>query len=230
MKTVLPVALLIAGLVCIACSQKAPEAPSTPQPATASARKASVAPALAAAKDAWHTELLAIAREFRSYTKIAEDPSWAPTLCRPPWYTSAMISRAANDSAHGRKLYFLWVKTPDSYFVGYRRESPPDGVAQLQPAGQALVKESFQPGKGANPDDPRAPRTLGEQSDLFVMFKVDPATPRTDNGWVYGTLSADGRAVTGAGLLESCMGCHESAKHDRLFGLPASSGKAHRTD
>jgi hypothetical protein len=53
---------------------------------------------------------------------------------------------------------------------------------------------------------------------LFVMMKLDPKTPGTDAGWVYGTLSADGKAVTAAGKVESCMKCHQDAKHDRLFG------------
>jgi hypothetical protein len=52
------------------------------------------------------------------------------------------------------------------------------------------------------------------------MFKLDPKTPGTDEGWVYGTVSADGKQVTSAGRVESCMRCHQKAPHDRLFGLP----------
>jgi hypothetical protein len=58
-----------------------------------------------------------------------------------------------------------------------------------------------------------------KQADLFIMFKLDPKTPGTDNGWVYGTVSADGKTVTSAGRVESCMKCHQDAKADRLFGL-----------
>jgi hypothetical protein len=58
------------------------------------------------------------------------------------------------------------------------------------------------------------------QSDLFVMMKFDPSTPDTDAGWVYATLTPNGKTVTAAGRLESCMGCHRAAKTDRLFGLP----------
>ena len=53
----------------------------------------------------------------------------------------------------------------------------------------------------------------------------DEARPEdrgTDAGWVYGTVSADGKTVTAAGKVESCMKCHQDAKHDRLFGLPAT--------
>jgi hypothetical protein len=58
-----------------------------------------------------------------------------------------------------------------------------------------------------------------EKAGLFVMFKVDPGTPDTDEGWVYGTVTADGREVTSAGRVGSCLGCHQQAPHDRLFGL-----------
>jgi hypothetical protein len=58
-----------------------------------------------------------------------------------------------------------------------------------------------------------------KQADLFVMMKLDPKTPGTDNGWVYGTLTPDGKKVTAAGKIESCIKCHQDAPHDRLFGL-----------
>jgi hypothetical protein len=57
------------------------------------------------------------------------------------------------------------------------------------------------------------------KAGLFIMFKVDPATPDTDQGWVYGSVSADGQKVTAAGKIASCMNCHQQAPHDRLFGL-----------
>jgi len=57
----------------------------------------------------------------------------------------------------------------------------------------------------------------------FIMFKVDPATPDTDEGWVYATVSPAG-IVTSAGRVASCMGCHETAAtHERLFGVPKSN-------
>ena len=55
---------------------------------------------------------------------------------------------------------------------------------------------------------------------LFIMFRLDPATPDNDEGWVYATVSPSGR-VTGSGRVASCMGCHEtSAIHERLYGVP----------
>ncbi len=58
----------------------------------------------------------------------------------------------------------------------------------------------------------------GRKYGLFIMFKLDPKTPGTDNGWVYGTVSADCKAVRSVGRLESCMKCHQDAPYDRLFG------------
>jgi hypothetical protein len=52
------------------------------------------------------------------------------------------------------------------------------------------------------------------------MFRLDPATPGTDLGWVYGTLDADGARVTSSGRVQSCMGCHTQAPSERLFGIP----------
>ena len=58
-----------------------------------------------------------------------------------------------------------------------------------------------------------------KQADLFIMMKLDPKTPDTDEGWVYATVTSDGKTVTAAGKIESCMKCHVEAKMDRLFGL-----------
>jgi hypothetical protein len=58
-----------------------------------------------------------------------------------------------------------------------------------------------------------------EKAALFIMLKLEPGTPGTDEGWVYGTVTPDGKRVTAAGRLESCMGCHQDAPHDRLFGV-----------
>jgi cytochrome P460 len=62
----------------------------------------------------------------------------------------------------------------------------------------------------------------GKQADLFIMLKLDPKTQNTDDGWVYGTVTPDGKTVTSAGKVASCMKCHADAKADRLFGLPGA--------
>lgn len=61
-----------------------------------------------------------------------------------------------------------------------------------------------------------------EKAGLFIMFKLDPQTPGTDRGWVYGTVTADGKEVTSAGRVQACMRCHQKAPHDRLFELPGT--------
>jgi hypothetical protein len=53
------------------------------------------------------------------------------------------------------------------------------------------------------------------------MFKLDAATPNSDGGWIYATITADGQ-LTAAGRIPSCIGCHVEAEHDRLFGVPKS--------
>jgi hypothetical protein len=54
------------------------------------------------------------------------------------------------------------------------------------------------------------------------MFKAAEATPDTDDGWVYATVTADGQ-VTAAGRVASCMSCHDTAAtHERLFGVPVA--------
>lgn len=62
---------------------------------------------------------------------------------------------------------------------------------------------------------------------LFIMYRTEKNAPGTDNGWVYGTLTSDGKTVTSAGRVASCMGCHTEAPYPkepkgegRLFGLP----------
>jgi len=59
-----------------------------------------------------------------------------------------------------------------------------------------------------------------EREELFMMLKTDPATPGTDQGWVYGVVSTDGQTVLASGLIDSCIGCHRKAPVDRLFGMP----------
>lgn len=58
-----------------------------------------------------------------------------------------------------------------------------------------------------------------DKAGLYIMLQVDPKTEGTDEGWVYGTLTPDGKTVTSAGRVESCMKCHQDAPHGRLFGL-----------
>jgi hypothetical protein len=55
--------------------------------------------------------------------------------------------------------------------------------------------------------------TIGNKHALFIMLKEG-------SRWQYGTVTADGAKVTQSGNIASCVGFHQDAKPDRLFGLP----------
>jgi hypothetical protein len=173
----------------------------------------------------------------------------APTDCRMTSLPPRLRRTASADAeTHGGdKVYAMFAKDPAPYraLTGldalYARDEPMD-VDGTEGCSQVLVKEAFRPVEvaGGRPhlvelaadgsDDVRKRlrpaekdgRRLapGERIGLFVMFRVDPKTPGTDDGWVYGTVTADGKTVTAAGRVASCMRCHETAPHGRLFGLP----------
>lgn len=58
-----------------------------------------------------------------------------------------------------------------------------------------------------------------ERRELFIMYKAKPDTEGTDDGWVYGTVSHDGKNVTSSGRVTSCIDCQRDANRDRMFGL-----------
>ena len=178
---------------------------------------------------AFEPRLLEIARTYESFGRIGVAANWAPVYCRAP-LSSPRLSGSRDTATHGRKLYWLFVKEiPAGAAHGY---IPPGGVSRI---GQVVVKEAWVPEEitglseveavGRSKGD-RVPylREDGrwfharEKAGLFVMFKLDPSTPGTDEGWVYGTVTADGKKVTSSGRVESCRGCHKDAPHDRLFG------------
>jgi hypothetical protein len=64
-----------------------------------------------------------------------------------------------------------------------------------------------------------------EKVGLYVMYKTKAGTPDTDEGWVYGTLTADGQTVTSVGMIKTCMGCHTRAPYGRLFADKKSNGQ-----
>ena len=64
---------------------------------------------------------------------------------------------------------------------------------------------------------------LGKRRDLYIMYKLAPETPGTDQGWVYGTVTPGGE-VTSAGRVATCMRCHTGeSTSDRMFGLDADT-------
>jgi hypothetical protein len=159
------------------------------------------------------------------------------------------LSASEHADSHGRKLYFLYVNNnpyyPEQLSQG---AAAPVGLSIVKQSWEAVVSApspapttapQAAPDTAADRDtegvaraDAKGRRYLdtlvkdgvtyhvGQQRALFVMHRLDPATPNTDDGWVYGTLTPDGQTVTSSGRVASCMGCHASAPHGRLFGLP----------
>lgn len=185
----------------------------------------------------FHDRLREIAREYKKYQPVDYDAKWAPELCNEPRpyrdYTpaEARFSGSKDAESHGQKLYFLFAQQKDAYL---KLSDKPSAV------GQVIVKESWVPLEAKEEDLKKhmARRLVesvpfarkgdklfraGEQGELFVMFKLDAKTADTDNGWVYGTVTPDGKKVTSAGRVDSCMSCHKDAKHDRLFGAVKST-------
>jgi hypothetical protein len=180
---------------------------------------------------AFAAQALAIAGEYTAWGRVDDELRWAPFLCRQPLPGIARPSESHDSTTHGQKLYSVFVKHHDAYPNGPYE----DQVVVKQSWTAELVSTpdaAFSPGSyRAEPDagDHFYPYAEGDggvyraaaPAGLFVMFRLDPATPDTDEGWVYATVSTSGE-VTSAGRVASCMGCHESATHERLFGVPLS--------
>jgi len=133
-------------------------------------------------------------------------------------------------SAHGRE----------------ERESGREVPPFVNPVRQSVVKEAFTPVSAedeivryvdlkkqfqANPPGPGTKELeryahdskgglvrTGDLAALFVMLKLEPGTPDTDNGWVYATIAPDLKTITSMGAIESCMNCHKQTDRDRLYG------------
>ena len=161
---------------------------------------------------------------YKAWGRVDDELRWAPFLCRLPNPGRPQRSKAESGE-HAQKLYSLFAKERNAY------------VKQAKsPIGQIIVKESYLPELVTGHEPSRADvigRDEGDHFDpylrdgdktyragalagVYVMLRKPDATDGTDNGWIYGTLTASGE-VTSAGRVESCMGCHASAKHERLF-------------
>jgi len=170
-----------------------------------------------------------IAAEYQSWGRIDDELRWAPWLCRIPLPGLARMSASSDSATHGQKLYSVFVKKRDTYPMGPHTE-------------QVVVKESWTSELVTDPSVMYQPERFRDSPDagdhfypyamkdgmiyraaaragLYIMFKLDAATPGTDGGWVYATITADGQ-LTAAGKIQSCVGCHQEAEHDRLFGVP----------
>ncbi len=198
----------------------------------------------AEARPAIEAELLEAVRVYRTYGHVDDEVRWAPSLCRPPQPSIGRVSESDDERTHGRKLYYVLARDRTAYLDVANRPAPVGQVIvkeswHAEEIGEDVEVES----RPADPrpldagaDVPVAPGirfgcylplatkdgkrfTTGEKGPLFVMMKKDPSTPDTDEGWVYATLTADGKSVTASGRVASCMRCHSTAPHDRQFGL-----------
>ncbi len=173
---------------------------------------------------AFHARLLELASTYQSYARVDDELHWAPFLCRQPMPSFPRRSQSTMEQTHGRKLYFVFAKDRAAYLSR-------DGKT---PAfeGQAVVKEAWtaeQVPSTTSYDKSQSPVLYlqengqlfhaKERAGLFVMYRTAASTPGTDGGWVYGTVTADGKTVTSSGTVSSCMGCHQQAKYERLFGI-----------
>ncbi len=206
---------------------------------------AEATPAAAENDKQFHKQLLEIAKDYQKWGRLDDETHWAPQMCRAPLYREALPSRSKDTDTHGQKLYSLFAKDPRSYVklfpkVSWNRYNYPKPTIPENGVGQVVVKESWIPREATAKEAEQAKKGLlrgsapiawkdekaylaEKQADLFVMFKLDPKTPGTDAGWVYGTVTPDGKTVTSAGMVESCIKCHRDAKQDRLFGPVESS-------
>jgi hypothetical protein len=148
--------------------------------------------------------------------------------------STPLLSRSNDESTHGRKLYSLFVRKSEHY----RYTGLPASVTNQVIVKEAWTAEEMKPGEKVQPIVRRLPmrmRSLADETamiettdtwlpvaktkdgkeyracrkaELFVMFQIDPSTPGTDEGWVYGTVTLDGKNVIEVGRIASCMGCH----------------------
>jgi hypothetical protein len=180
----------------------------------------------------FEAQVQAIAAEYLAWGRVDDELRWAPWLCRAPYPGITRPSESTDESTHGRKLYSVFAKNHAAYPNGPHDDQvvvKQSWVPELVDTDAGLQLNSYRSDAGVDADHfyPYAKGDGGVYrasalAGLFIMFKLDPAVPETDEGWVYATVSAGGQ-VTSSGRVASCMGCHEtSATHERLYGVPLS--------
>ncbi|MEO6597855.1 MAG: VWA domain-containing protein [Planctomycetota bacterium] len=161
-------------------------------------------------------------RDYEQFVRVTGSARVAPKDCLIP-APPARVSAAERE--HGGKIYLLYARFADG--LDYIKPGEPAKV------GQTLVKQSWTRIEGQQTQATEASKRYmsalvgkdgekvfygGDAAGLFVMHKLAPETPDTDQGWVYATIDRNG-FVTAAGRVASCMRCHESVAEDRRFGL-----------
>jgi hypothetical protein len=229
--------VLVAVIVTCVGLVRAEETPPVAKP------EAAPAPAKVEAKPAandkqFHPLLLTVAGGYKKYGVVDKANRWAPEFCRRP-PDPLHASAAGEKSEHARKLYFLFAADSMTY-LKFSMKKIDDDIQKMNPkvvlpgteaAEQIVVKESWHPEKISDTEKMKLPPVSeaaelngerfkrGKQSELFIMAKLDKVTAETDEGWIYGTVTPDGKTVTSAGRVQSCMECHKDAPHGRWFGL-----------
>lgn len=170
---------------------------------------------------------------YAKWGRVDEKPNIAPMLCDMPHRTgdygsqgAIHISEAA-DAPHGKKLYYLWASDRRAYLeLGHAPIANGFTIVKQAFAAKPTTEPKREFRYDASPlyDAMQVDghwMTTGEAKGLYVMTKLG-AQDGTDAGWVYGTIDPAGE-VTSAGRVATCIGCHEDAPHDRLFGLKTAA-------
>jgi len=131
----------------------------------------------------------------------------------PP--TTLFKSRSTDTASHGGKVFRLRAKDDSKYAYDL-----------VQPEGQILQLASFYYKEAHTTLGDRNSLRIGEslylnatiRSNFYLMYKSNSTEYPTDSGWVYATVSADGKTVLQKGLIASCMKCHDQSKTDRMLG------------
>lgn len=194
--------------------------------------------------DPYQARLLDIGKSYETY-RMLHELSLSTNACAAAFsrVEGMKLSKASTAAAHGKKMYFLFRK--DQPVVRNGHQTHPVGQVIVKEAW--IPEEVADPGPNSNYSDKLVSRTrkrqteegiqtwqftywpyvekdskffhAGAKAELFIMFKVDPSTSETDQGWVYATMSSDGKKILSAGKLKSCMKCHCDAPNDRVFSF-----------
>jgi hypothetical protein len=228
--------LVVAVIVVVGCRRDADVEVQAEPPEEAPRTGGRVGPPIAALPatlrpgETMEARIFAVAERYRSYQQIQALPRWAPMPCGNPFGPpiGELHQGAGDEAAHGQKLYYLFASKAADYTASPHADPPPPDRA---PVGQTVVKQAFraveagvdhEQRKALPVDQARSGGKIyrtGDHVGLFVMTKLDPTTPDTDAGWIYGVVAPDEHTVTAAGNLELCRACHVNAERDRLFGF-----------
>jgi hypothetical protein len=194
---------------------------------------------------------LKIAQTYETYGRVDDQARWAPFMCDMPRPAGVRFSASRDVKTHGQKLYSVFAFSRNPYLTLPKSGQPigqvivkqawvPREVKDPEKPRQAVIRQVRQPARVKKGDD-RGPAKADfflpyvrkdgrlfradKQAALFIMYKMDTKNRETDQGWVYGTVTPDGKTVTSAGKVASCMKCHQKAAHDRLFGVPWAAGR-----